>query len=354
MFENILGQNNIGTWLNNEEIDGPFINDDNSFSENGRRCAFILNKLDGTYVAVISLIHDIVPTNALPGIQSDIQTNQIEEANVKICRYVNRLIKAKEIVNVIKTSLELLAQVIDWAVKHIEETLAQWILVKSQVFVLRSKKFLSLLEEYVLVGIRAILVGISTLKCSQMSSSLNNTINVLLKTAKTLNIGISYVILAIKSILNALPNPISIDAEQICFFMTPKSMEKTICNILNTNKSASDRIPNVVKDKISEIELTTKAKNKILKRSIISAGATAGLACAYTDFEIPTNICNLIEYADTSKIMSLITNILRYSVEPYPLPKYEELLPFVPGYVIWLLSGFIPAGHKSFGIPGYP
>lgn len=362
MFEDILGNIKIEEYINKDNVfnefkesnQRPFINDDNDFSENCRRSAFVLNKLDGTFIALKSLVHNIIPTNAIASIQTDIQSNHLEEANTKICKYINRIIKVKKALNVLKPSLELLVQIIDWAVNNIEETMAKWILSKCQISILHIKKILSFFQEYVLFGLKYVFVGISFLKGSWLATTINATVMVLLQTVKALNIGISYVVMAFEMVLNAMPNIFSIGAEQICFFMTPKSMTNSICNILNTNRSAVDRIPNVLKEQLSNIELVQKIKNKTVKISIIAAGAAAGLACAYTEFEIPSNICKLIEIADPAKIISMITNILRYLLDPYALPKYEELLPVVPGYVIWLITGFVPAGHKSFGIPTYP
>ena len=124
------------------------------------------------------------------------------------------------------------------------------------------------------------------------------------------------------------------------------------CN--NPNKSICNRLPTTIKQSISAIEESVNIANNSTRIAMIATGASLGLVCAFTQFNIPDTLCKVLKVINPRTIIKDVDHLLSLLPIPDPLPKYEKLLPINLGYVNWLSTGFCPAGKKAFGFPGYP
>lgn len=136
------------------------------------------------------------------------------------------------------------------------------------------------------------------------------------------------------------------------FLHDPEEYEKTDMTIANQNSSISDRVPQSMKLAIEKIEDGMAVANTAVKTATIASGAALGVASlADGKFEIPQSVCKTMEIMTAASMMASIDKLLLLIPTAYPLPKYEELSLTNVGFLVWLVTGFIPAGAKSFGLP---
>lgn len=340
----------------NQQDKDWFINDMTEFNDAVMRGDFIIKTVETKTDEMESLMHGELPEVvcvAKAKTRHDTLNSSVA-INVKICKYIARIRRFKKVFEFIQKGIDLISQVFYWCLNNIEDNMAKWLLSRSQVVILKLKKMSVNVKILVMKAFRSIIKGLSAMKGNWLETSLNTTINALITSVKAICTAASAVCGVIDTLLKSMPNLMSIGAEQVCFFATPKSLVKTICPIFNSNESCTDRISDAVKKTINAIEIGEKYTFKTLKYATVAAGAAAGVASAFTKFEIPESICDMIKDFDNSKVVKKINKILAELLEAYPLPKYEELTPKTLGYLNWLMTGFIPAGHKSFGIPFYP
>ena len=340
----------------NQQDKDWFINDMTEFNEAVMRGDFIIKTVDTKIDEMDSIMHGELPEVvcvAKAKTRHD-TLNSSDVVNVKICKYIARIRRFKKVFEFIQKGIDLISQVFYWCLNNIKDNMAKWLLCRSQTIILKLKKMTINLKILVMQAFRGIIKGLSAMKGNWLETALNVTINALITSVNAICTAASAVCGVIDTLLKSLPNLMSIGAEQVCFFATPKSMAKVICPIFNANDSCTDRLSDAVKNVINKIEIGEKYTFKALKYATVAAGAAAGAASVFTDFEIPESICDMIKDFDNSKVVKKINDILAKLLEAYPLPKYEELTPKTLGYLNWLMTGFIPAGHKSFGIPLFP
>ena len=138
--------------------------------------------------------------------------------------------------------------------------------------------------------------------------------------------------------------------------MTPKSLKKTEMNVVNINQSITDRLGAPLKKAVMEILQAVKKANVPVKVAAIAAGAAAGAMSIAQGKEltIPNSICKSLELVNHEKLSNMLNKLLAFILSADPLPKYENLSIKNPGFLLWLMTGFLPAGKLSFGIPGMP
>lgn len=205
---------------------------------------------------------------------------------------------------------------------------------------------------------RSLLIGLDNKCGSGITAALNAAIVAIMAAFKILAIAVYAVMMAVKLILDMMPPMISVGAESMCFFLTPKSvtlgLTKLEMTCTNPNKSICNRLPTVIKQSISAIEEAINIANNAIRIAMIATGAALGLACAFTQFNIPDTLCKVLKVINPQTIIKAIDLLLSLLPIPDPLPKYEKLLPINLGYLAWLIIGFCPAGKKAFGFPGFP
>ena len=360
MFFTTYTDEEIKKYSENQDNDDSnkrtFINEFLSYDEGIVKCDFLIKEVETAMSNVESEIHCELPEVVVTAksISKGVSSNSSDAINVKICKYIAKIRRMKLVLSFVEKGIDVLSQVFYWCINNIDDNMSKWLLCRVQILTLKLKKLSIRVKILIAKGFKEIIKGLSSIKGSWLETSLNATIQGLFTVVKTISISISAICQVIDTFLKGMPNLMSVEAEQICFFATKKSLTKTPCILLNTNKSCVDRISNTVKNAINALELGEKYAFKTLKQSAIIAGAAAGAASVFTDFEIPENICKMIKDFDNTTVIKKINKILADLLDSYPLPKYEELTPKTLGYLNWLMTGFIPAGHKSFGIPGYP
>ena len=135
--------------------------------------------------------------------------------------------------------------------------------------------------------------------------------------------------------------------------MTPKSLKKTEMNVVNINQSITDRLGAPLKKAVMEILQAVKKANVPVKVAAIAAGAAAGEMSIAQGKEL-TIPCKSLELVNPEKLSNMLNKLLAFILSADPLPKYENLSIKNPGFLLWLMTGFLPAGKLSFGIPGMP
>ena len=137
------------------------------------------------------------------------------------------------------------------------------------------------------------------------------------------------------------------------FFQTPKSIIKADMIIANSHQSTTNSIPDPINEMISEAENKIRTANGAIKKGRIIAMAAAGAASAVGgDFE-PGSFGNIPKF-DPSIIREAIMMIIQLLTDAEALPRYEKLSITNIRFLTFLVTGFEPAGKRTFGIPGFP
>ena len=148
----------------------------------------------------------------------------------------------------------------------------------------------------------------------------------------------------------------SLDGNSMAFFLTPKSLNKTAMNILNTNQSCNKFTDSITDTAIQTAETAMENANAAKKKAEIVTKSTAGAAAATdlsaTGFDIGE--FSKLDVLDSEAVKNAIKSILQLCIVPESLPRYEELSITNLRFVLFLMTGFLPAGKQSFGIPGMP
>jgi hypothetical protein len=145
--------------------------------------------------------------------------------------------------------------------------------------------------------------------------------------------------------------PLGLDAQSIVFFITPKSLSKTKAPAYNPNMAVADRLPNVIKMTLHEIEKSVEKINNAIKVAAIATGAAMGAAAILAN-NPNFGVSKILNKVKPGTLQKQIENILDFLPIPMGMPKYEKLKFTNLGFMAYLITGFEPAAHKSFGIPG--
>jgi hypothetical protein len=184
---------------------------------------------------------------------------------------------------------------------------------------------------------RSLLIGLDNKCGSGITAALNAAVVAIMAVFKALAIAVYAVMMAVKLILDMMPPMISVGAESMCFFLTPKSvmlgLTKVGMTCANPNKSICNRLPTAIKQAISAIEEAINIANNAIRIAMIATGAALGLACAFTQFNIPDTLCKVLKVINPKTIIKAIDLLLSLLPIPDPLPKYEKLLPINLGYL---------------------
>ena len=334
-----------------------FIVKSDAFSTNIQRINFVLELAEAQFNMYSGYIAGVLPKNASTK-EETTNTNREEDKAVKMCKMIAKIKSLQKIVDSLKGLTVVLTDSMKYIVEYNINAAVEYIMKKIQILALKIKRLLVELSIKIAKMMRSLLIGLDNKCGSGITSTINSTIVAIMAVFKALAIAVNAVMMAVKFILDMMPPMISVGAETMCFFLTPKSamlgLTKVEMTCANPNKSICNRLPTVIKQSISAIEEEINIANNAIRIAMIATGAAYGLACAFTQFNIPDTLCKVLKVINPQTIIKAIDLLLSLLPIPDPLPKYEKLLPINLGYLAWLIIGFCPAGKKAFGFPGYP
>ena len=334
-----------------------FIVKSDAFSTNIQRINFVLELAEAQFNMYSGYIAGVLPKNANTK-EETTNTNREEDKAVKMCKMIAKIKSLQKIVDSLKGLTVVLTDSMKYIVEYNINAAVEYIMKKIQILALKIKRLLVELSIKIAKMMRSLLIGLDNKCGSGITATLNSAIVAIMAVFKALAIAVNAVMMAVKFILDMMPPMISVGAETMCFFLTPKSamlgLTKVEMTCANPNKSICNRLPTVIKQSISAIEEEINIANNAIRIAMIATGAAFGLTCAFTQFNIPDALCKVLKVINPKNIIKAIDLLLSLLPIPDPLPKYEKLLPINLGYLAWLIIGFCPAGKKAFGFPGYP
>ena len=334
-----------------------FIVKSDAFSTNIQRINFVLELAEAQFNMYSGYIAGVLPKNANTK-EETTNTNREEDKAVKMCKMIAKIKSLQKIVDSLKGLTVVLTDSMKYIVEYNINAAVEYIMKKIQILALKIKRLLAELSIKIAKMMRSLLIGLDNKCGSGITATINSAIVAIMTVFKALAIAVNAVMMAVKFILDMMPPMISVGAETMCFFLTPKSamlgLSKVEMTCANPNKSICNRLPTVIKQSISAIEEEINIANNAIRIAMIATGAAYGLACAFTQFNIPDTLCKVLKVINPKNIIKAIDLLLSLLPIPDPLPKYEKLLPINLGYLAWLIIGFCPAGKKAFGFPGYP
>jgi len=169
--------------------------------------------------------------------------------------------------------------------------------------------------------------------------------------AQTVNT-IMTVISSIVSMINSV-TIMNVNGAGMAFFPTPKSITKTDINVLNARQSTTNIIPEAVDKAISKAEQKIRESNGKLKQTKVAAMAAKGSSSAASGKFDPGSFGSLPKF-DPSIIRTAVKMLLQALTDAEAVPRYEKLSIANVRFLFFLVTGFEPAGKKTFGIPGFP
>jgi hypothetical protein len=286
----------------------------------------------------------------------NVSTSDDKERAMHICDLVNKISRLEKIVNTFTTIISGMNEIYNWLIDNIVCKACGYLIKKIQVIALHIKYFLINVKIFVAKSTRDLLTNCITGKGSVVTAVLFAPLQALMLVFQGISTVIGYALQGIQYVLNLIPSIISVPAEGISFYITPKSMQNTQMTIINSNQSVSDKLSPALKESVLTVLQSIKKADVPIKIASIAAGATIGITLISTNKElaIPESAANALSILDPKKIASTLNKILAYVPVADPLPKYENIAIYNPGFLIWLMTGFLPAGRTSFGIPGMP
>ena len=334
-----------------------FIVKSDAFSTNIQRINFVLELAEAQFNMYSGYIAGVLPKNANTK-EETTNTNREEDKAIKMCKMIAKIKSLQKIVDSLKGLTVVLTDSMKYIVEYNINAAVEYIIKKIQILALKIKRLLAELSIKIAKMMRSLLIGLDNKCGSGITATINSAIVAIMTVFKALAIAVNAVMMAVKFILDMMPPMISVGAESMCFFLTPKSamlgLTKVEMTCANPNKSICNRLPTVIKQSISAIEEEINIANNAIRIAMIATGAAFGLTCAFTQFNIPDTLCKVLKVINPKNIIKAIDLLLSLLPIPDPLPKYEKLLPINLGYLAWLIIGFCPAGKKAFGFPGYP
>lgn len=146
---------------------------------------------------------------------------------------------------------------------------------------------------------------------------------------------------------------INVKSASTALFLTPKSMMKQDISIMNVNQSTTNNIPESIDKLITTTEESIKKANGEVKKAKVAACASAASSSA-SNGNVEFQSVGDFEKFDPQKIRNLVKAIMLTLVDADAVPRYEKLSITNPRFMVYLITGFEPKAHASFGIPGFP
>ena len=195
---------------------------------------------------------------------------------------------------------------------------------------------------------------ISGLLCGKGSAKdpINATMSSTMTSAAAAANTILSVIDSIVTMINSV-NIMNVNGAGMAFFPTPKSITKVDISISNSNQSTTNNIPDSINQMISKSENQIRESNgKIKQAKILSMGAAGASSASSGNFDAGS--FGSLPKFDPSIIRNAVNILMQMLVDADAVPRYEKLSISNIRFLVFLVTGFEPAGKRTFGIPGFP
>lgn len=225
----------------------------------------------------------------------------------------------------------------------------QVVLKRLQLCLLRAKRLVVKIKLKIAEITKKLLIAMVSGKGSSIPNPVIEAINAVFMALGT---AINIVLQLIETFMSAVSaGPLGVNPQGMTFFFTPKSMNMTKITVLNPNSAIGDRYPQPVYITLFNIRKAVDVANAAIKKAALVAGAAAGAVSIMSDnpkFGISSKLSR-INPGKLQKAVDLAEDLIPI---PLGLPRYEKLKFTNLGFLAFLITGFEPAAHKSFGIPG--
>lgn len=225
----------------------------------------------------------------------------------------------------------------------------QVVLKRLQLCLLRAKRLVVKIKLKIAEITKKLLIAMISGKGSSIPNPVIEAINAVFMALGT---AINVVLQLIETFMSAVSaGPLGVNPQGMTFFFTPKSMNMTKITVLNPNSAIGDRYPQPVYITLFNIRKSVDVANAAIKKAALVAGAAAG-AVSIMSNNPKFGISNKLSRINPGKLQKAVDLAEDLIPIPLGLPRYEKLKFTNLGFLAFLITGFEPAAHKSFGIPG--
>lgn len=225
----------------------------------------------------------------------------------------------------------------------------QVVLKRLQLCLLRAKRLVVKIKLKIAEITKKLLIAMISGKGSSIPNPVIEAINAVFMALGT---AINVVLQLIETFMSAVSaGPLGVNPQGMTFFFTPKSMNMTKITVLNPNSAIGDRYPQPVYITLFNIRKSVDVANAAIKKAALVAGAAAGAVSIMSD-NPKFGISNKLSRINPGKLQKAVDLAEDLIPIPLGLPRYEKLKFTNLGFLAFLITGFEPAVHKSFGIPG--
>lgn len=304
----------------------------------------ILDKVQSAMMDVQNVMTSAV-TNALSGTMQDTTTPADEGVDAVKNDTTDAINKKK------KNAEDSSAAQLTVDTKYTKYLATQIILKKFQIIKYRIELIKTGIQITVAKLTKGVLTGILGGKGSA-GDPINTTMATTMATA---GVTVSTIMSVIDAIVTSINNItiMNVNGAGMAFFPTPKSIMKVDINITNSKQSTTNNIPEAIDQLITETENKVRESNGAIKKSKVLAMGAAGAASAPSGKFDPGSFGNLPKF-DPSIIRTAVMMLFQMIVDADAVPRYEKLSVSNTRFLVFLVTGFEPAGKNTFGMPGFP
>jgi hypothetical protein len=298
----------------------------------------ILDKIQGAMIDVQNVMTSSI-TNVLSGASQDVANLANEGLDTAKTSVTNKLSKDSSITQLSVDS------------KYTKYLATQIILKKFQILKYRIELIKTGVQITIAKLTKSVLSGILCGKGSA-KDPINATISSTMTSAAAAANTILSVIDSIVTMINSIII-MNVNGAGMAFFQTPKSITKVDIIIANSNQSITNNIPGSVDQMISKAENKIRESNGKIKQAKILSMGVAGAASA-TSGNFNAGSFGSLPKFDPSIIRNAVTMLMQMLADADAIPRYEKLSVSNIRFLVFLVTGFEPAGKRTFGIPGFP
>lgn len=328
-----------------EQLDGIETEVENAIPKKIDLCTIqevlaILDKVQSAMMDVQNVMTSAV-TNALSGTMQDATTPADEGVDAAKNATTDDINKTED-----SSAAQLTVDT-----KYTKYLATQIILKKFQIIKYRIELIKTGIQITVAKLTKGVLTGILGGKGSA-GDPINTTMATTMATA---GVTVSTIMSVIDAIVTSINNItiMNVNGAGMAFFPTPKSIMKVDINITNSKQSTTNNIPEAIDQLITETENKVRESNGAIKKSKVLAMGAAGAASAPSGKFDPGSFGNLPKF-DPSIIRTAVMMLFQMLVDADAVPRYEKLSVSNTRFLVFLVTGFEPAGKNTFGLPGFP
>lgn len=317
-----------------------------TFEENIINARLFLFKEEKLLKAALGLANGITLKYSVIN-ESNASVNENPDTNFAYCKIVNKIQDLEKILKFVEKPIEIFNDIIQYCVKYIQFSAAQIIAKYTQMLTLFVKRITVYIKRKIAEFLKKMLEA-----CTRGlgATSMAIFIQPILLLFQGISILANGILMGTTIILSALPSLLAVDAEGMAFFMTPKSLQTTAMNVINANQSIVYRLPEALMQQLQNLLKQFDKLNIPIKVSAVAAGAALGALSVRDGKDLEVG-CDALKLLNPKTILKAIEALVSLLPLAQPLPKYEKLSFTNIGFLVWLITGFEPAGFQSFGFP---